>query len=147
MVKRTWSNQFTINEDRPLTIPAWLLKRLWEDLSWGNEVCPRFVNYDLAVALWVDYDNPEDREITISTWKKFNLVRILNIDEDILADEVLFSTDDDLELQKFLHSYAITMHSTQIFNSLTALLDLCTSDKETELVQSMLDDIVVIIPK
>ena len=144
MAKRTWSNQFTINEDTPLSMPSWLLERPWEDYSWGNEVCPRFINPDLALSIWVDYDQPEDREMDISGWKKFNINRVLNIEEDVLADETLFSSDSEEEVKQYIHNYAKSLHSTAVLDGLNALLSLCDSEEESELVRGMLDDLALL---
>ncbi len=35
----------------------------WEDISWRNDACPNFINAALGVALFVDYPDPECREM------------------------------------------------------------------------------------
>ena len=143
MSERTWNNQFQIDEDRQLIVPTWLLRKPWEDHSWGNEVCPRFVNPDLGVSLWVDYDQQEDRELDHLDCKKFTLVQVLNLDEDVLSDTTLFATDSEADLLMYLRTYAIGLHSTAVLDGLTALLDLCNCDEETDLVRGMLDDLAL----
>jgi hypothetical protein len=52
---RTWFNQFPEFE-LDVEIPEG-----WEDISWGNDVCPSW--HPMAgVRVWVDYKNPERRE-------------------------------------------------------------------------------------
>jgi hypothetical protein len=48
----------------------------WYDASWGNDACPHFENMDdksadTAVAIWMDYKDPELRESPDS--KQFNI--------------------------------------------------------------------------
>ena len=149
MAKRTWSNQFTINEDSPLTVPSWLLREPWTDVSWGNEVCPRFVNSDLELATWVDYDNPEDRELNSldghGDWKKYTIIKLLSVEEDVLEDKELFSTNDEEELKTYLTKYTIELKCYTARESVQALLDLSLSDEAVELVRGMLDDLATIL--
>lgn len=35
----------------------------FEDSSWHNDVCPSWYSEELDAELWVDYKNPEDREM------------------------------------------------------------------------------------
>ena len=144
MTKRTWHNQFTIDEDRPLSVPEYLLHQPWEDVSWGNEVCPRFINPSLAISVWVDYDLQEDRELSHTDWRKFTVNSILDIEEDILADESMFSAEDPVELENFILAYAKSVHSTAVLYGLDALLTLSKSDEETELIRGMLDDLALL---
>jgi|LakMenE01Jun11ns_1017448.scaffolds.fasta_scaffold9235343_2 hypothetical protein len=59
MTTPNWKTEFP---DFPeADMPA--LPEGWEDISWRNDACPNFVNYKLGVALFVDFAEPEKREI------------------------------------------------------------------------------------
>ena len=30
----------------------------WEDISWHNDLMPRFINHDLGLGLWIDHSDP-----------------------------------------------------------------------------------------
>ena len=101
------------------------------------------MNADLALSIWVDYDQQEDRELDHLDWKKFTVVKVLNIDEDILSDATLFATDSETDLLKYLRAYAKSLHSVAVLDGLNALLDFCDSDEETDLIRGMLDDLTL----
>jgi hypothetical protein len=44
------------------------------DDSWSQDVCPKFVNTDLKLCIWIDYPNKADREFSQSA--RYCLVRI-----------------------------------------------------------------------
>ena len=58
------------------------------DQSWHNDTCPSFVNEALGVQLFVDYLDPEQRELK---WPRFSLLRL---SDDSSDDATLASTDD-----------------------------------------------------
>jgi hypothetical protein len=61
MEPRNYRNQFHRDYWPPeAMLPA--LARLTDE-SWGNDVCPSFRTNDGQFVLWVDAEEPEDREI------------------------------------------------------------------------------------
>lgn len=98
MIPRTWQNQFTINEEFPLTVPEFLLKAPWEDTSWGNDACPSFFNHDLMIRVFVDFDNDGDREYS---GKKFS-VQHCTIEQEWVEGTDQPDFDDATELEAFL---------------------------------------------
>lgn len=50
------------------SFPAYKVETLPEipegflDMSWRNDMCPSFVNEALNLTIWVDFENPDDRE-------------------------------------------------------------------------------------
>jgi hypothetical protein len=66
---RTYASEFP--DFTAADIPAELLDATqWEDMSWHNEICPRFVTRDTVqslgetchICVWVERVNPADRE-------------------------------------------------------------------------------------
>lgn len=92
-----------------ITVPKFLLLGDWEDVSWHNEVCPRFNSERFGLAVWVDYDDPAERELNCidqpGEWKKYTVVQLL--DEGELSDDTLFSTEDTDLLEIWLTNYII----------------------------------------
>ena len=88
------------------SVPAILHTADWEDVSWGNDICPRWENKDLHIAVWVDCINPEDREY--EDWKQYTIVG-LTVRSDgttVLDDDDLFATEDPLKLDIWIHLHA-----------------------------------------
>lgn len=87
------------------TIPEFLLNNNWVDVSWGNDVCPRFENEELRLAVWVDADDQANREY--DDWKKFNVVELIvnKHDGNTLGETPLFDTEDADALDKWLTLY------------------------------------------
>jgi hypothetical protein len=118
---RTWDNQFTINEEMPLTVPERFLDTdNWKDESWGNETSPRFTNQEFSICIWVDYDNPADREIDDS--KKFTVVELLD-DEGHSGDNSLLETDDENEVFDFITKRDVEQQLVIAIDALTCLAD------------------------
>jgi len=72
--------------------PADVIPRLgqgWEDQSWDQDACPKFVHDAAELNLWVDYPDPDMRESPIG--KLYTLNRI---DPDGNSGDTLFETDD-----------------------------------------------------
>lgn len=97
---RTYLNQFIINEEHPLTVPAFLLSPPWEDISWGNDERPSFFNHNLMLKVWVDFDRPEDREDEF-TRPKFSATH-MTVELDIVEGSEEHEFDTEEELLKFL---------------------------------------------
>lgn len=93
-----------------ITVPDFLQCPPWEDVSWHNDVCPRFENYDLMLAVWVDYDTVEEREY--EEWKKYTVVELVERlnDPPHVADEPLFATEDVETLELWLVLYETHKH-------------------------------------
>jgi hypothetical protein len=87
----------------------------WTDVSWHNDVCPRFENYTLMLAVWVDCNEPERREY--EDWKQYSVCTVLTHggDDYYLADETLFATEDAEKLEAWLDMYVIKQHLEQAF--------------------------------
>lgn len=96
-------------------VPQFLFGRLWEDVSWHNDVCPRFQCTAHMLAVWVDFDDPAERELNCldgpyeeNVWKKYNVVKLIQDEDGYTQDsDTLFGTEDADELQKWLINYAI----------------------------------------
>lgn len=69
------------------TLPR--IPRGFIDESWGVEQCPSFRNEDLGLALFVDFENPDDREFPDS--QRYTLHSTAD-DGHVVA--VILSTDD-----------------------------------------------------
>ncbi len=143
-MSRTYFNQFDL-EKCPCSIPTFILEN-WADMSWGNEVCPHFDNSDLQLTLWVDFDNPEDREW--DTGYKYTVTDYL--DGDRYATEVtktIFETNSEDELKQFLTTWPIKLAYTDALNKLNELLSLLRDLPESEernhqisLIEGSIDD-------
>lgn len=78
------SNNF--NEFSDIVFPAWLRERGFEDESWHNDAAPRAVRAlreGLQLTVWVDYDDPNEREIPGSS--KFLVVTETEYGEDVVT--------------------------------------------------------------
>lgn len=92
-------------------VPEFLLTDpAWEDVSWHNDVCPRWENATLSIAVWVDCNEPTCREY--DDWKQYTVVGTLKQSDGttILADDTLFATENAKELLSWIQLYAIKQH-------------------------------------
>lgn len=92
-------------------VPEFLLKDSdWEDVSWHNDVCPRWENKEIGLAVWVDCNEPECREY--EDWKQYTVVKIVAIDREcaVLADDTEFATEDPAELKRWIIMFQIRTH-------------------------------------
>jgi len=92
-------------------VPDFLLQNpVWEDVSWHNDVCPRWENYTLMLAVWVDCAEPECREY--EDWKQYTVCEVLTHggDDYYLADETLFATEDVNILAAWLSLHETYVH-------------------------------------
>lgn len=152
----SYMTQFTVNEERVLIVPEFLLRLPWEDVSWGNDAMPRFESTSHMLAVWVDYDNVEDREY--EDGNKFTVVRLLGTtDERELGEETLLATDDDVALERFLAGFEpdeLTTEDLAFINEtcfsvalveagklLVNALDSAPTDEAKERVQAAIDEI------
>lgn len=87
-------------------VPAVLVSAGWEDVSWGNDTCPRWENKELRIAVWVDCINPEDREF--DDWKQYTVVglKLRSDGTTELDDDSLFETEDSTKLDLWIHLHA-----------------------------------------
>lgn len=104
-----------------ITVPSFLLGPGWEDVSWHNDVCPRFENEELLLAVWVDYDDPDERKQ--DDWKKYTVCGfILHAnDAPTLSEEDLFATEDADALETWLSLYAVNQHLDRAHDELCRL--------------------------
>lgn len=100
-----WNLEFNTTT-APLYVPAFLLLPPWEDVSDSSDVCPRFVNRELGLSIWVDYDNEADREFGCGAddadfeWGKYT---VMKIDEGgYIFELVEFFTESQEELCSYL---------------------------------------------
>lgn len=113
-------------------VPSFLQMNGWGDCSWHNDICPRFENYELMLAVWVETIDPCGREY--DDWKQYTVVKVIDtIDETILEDDCCFETDDVAELREWLHKYAVKEDLLKAFY--TASLHSWTHDIADELAE------------
>lgn len=92
---------FSISPERPLTVPFDILDR-FVDVSWHHDTAPSFENKALLLVVFVDYDNPTDRECGYLS-KKYRVFRMYDSEtSEFDAYNVLLATDDYNEFQSFL---------------------------------------------
>lgn len=111
-------------------IPEFLLEdKNWEDVSWHNDICPRFENKTRLLAIWVETINPELREY--DDWKQYTVVKLIPYSDGKLqlADDTLFTTEDAMKLECWLWLY------TTKCNLEHASLALCRMDEPLEELQ------------
>ena len=87
-------------------VPAFLNTGNWEDVSWHNDICPRWENKELGIAIWVDCIVPEAREF--EDWKQYTVVgiKLRQNDTPELDDDSLFETDDSIALEAWVNLHA-----------------------------------------
>ena len=113
-------------------IPSFLQTAYWHDVSWHNDIAPRFENYELLLAVWVETADQADREY--ADWKQYTVVKIRDISGGTtLEDESSFETDNADELHEWLHKYAVKEDLLKAFA--TASLYSCTHDIADELAE------------
>ena len=133
---RNFANQFNQEE---FTVPAFILHDTdWQDVSWGNDVAPRWENREIGVAVWVFQDDIDNREYPEGC--RYSVVELIHIgrddDEVGLQDEDIFTTDDEVKLHTFLELYVI---KTQLNSAIhyTNTLDVAFPDLADELVTAL----------
>jgi len=109
-------------------VPAFLQTIEWQDVSWGNDACPRFENEDLCIAVWVAEHEPEDREI--DDMKEYTVCRLILHKNDCptLEDDDLFSTDSINKLLEWIElekSIQTIEHCITVFNNMTTPIEEC----------------------
>lgn len=67
----------------------------FDDISWANNRCPSFINKDLDLILWVDYENEEDREYP--ELPRFSLDEVYGGQFPILSDYKALMMSDDID--------------------------------------------------
>jgi uncharacterized coiled-coil protein SlyX len=111
--------------DEKYVVPQFVLDDIeWEDVSWHDDVAPRFENKRLRLAVWTDATDPQDREYP-EDWKRLSAVELILHENDAsdLGNDTLFETEDSNSLQRWLCLYEAHMHVedaiTAINNSIT----------------------------
>ena len=92
-------------------VPEFLLTDAgWEDVSWHNDVCPRWENRDLYIAVWVDCNELACREY--EDWKQYTVAPIIvQFDgSTLIGDETLFSTERADVLLSWIQMYEIKQY-------------------------------------
>ena len=113
-------------------VPSFLQINGWQDVSWHNDVCPRFENEKLMLAVWVETTDPCGREY--EDWKQYTVVKIIDTsDGTVLEDESCFETDSVEGLQEWIHKYSLKELLLDAFS--TASLHSCTHDIADELAE------------
>ena len=83
--------------DLGIEIPEYL-----EDISWKNDVCPSFslkLMDSISIVLWVDFKNPEERELG-DDLPRYTVQQ--NIDDKF--DRILFETESPKAILNYLAS-------------------------------------------
>lgn len=83
-------------------IPPVLQGAGWFDNSWHNDVCPKFDNPGAGLRVWVDYENPETREIE---GKQYNVQAIDEEGEPLDPNTDIGSFETAEELTAFIAGY------------------------------------------
>lgn len=113
-------------------VPSFLQINGWQDVSWHNDISPRFENEKLMLAVWVETSDPAGREY--DDWKQYTVVQIIDTsDGTVLEDESCFETDSIAELQEWIHKYVLKEILLNAFS--TASLHSCTHDIADELAE------------
>ncbi len=114
-------------------VPAVLQSYKWKDVSWHNDISPRFENTELMLAVWVETTDPEKREY--EDMKQYTVVKLIRInsEETTLADDNIFETEDMSELVEWLHKYELKELLEKAFTF--ASLDASTHDIADELAE------------
>lgn len=100
-------------DEARMTVPDFLFQPEWKDVSWHNDACASWHNHRLLLCVWVDYDDPAEREmneyLASGEWKKFNVSCLIRHGEDdytVLEEAAdLFSTEDAEKLEQWLRLY------------------------------------------
>ena len=99
-------------------VPEFLLSSAgWEDVSYRNDVCPRFENKELGIAVWVEANEPSAREY--EEWAQYTVVAIkcLLDGATVLCDDDLFQTEIQSNLEEWLNLYETKMSLELAFAS------------------------------
>jgi len=89
----------------------------WEDVSYRNDVCPRFENKELGLAVWVEANEPCLREY--EEWAQYTVVAIKCMLDGatILCDDELYQTEVQHNLEEWLNLYETKMSLELAFAS------------------------------
>lgn len=93
------------------TVPAFLQTINWSDESWHNDMCPRFENKTLGVAVWVAEQEPEEREEL--DWAQYAVIGLRK--DGTLEDEVMFQTEDANKLELWISIYSLIQGTEAAF--------------------------------
>ena len=97
-------------------VPEFLLTDInWKDVSYRNDVCPRFENKELGLAVWIEANEPSAREY--EEWAQYTVVAIKCMLDGatVLCDEDLFQTEVQRNLEEWLTLYETKMLLSEAF--------------------------------
>ena len=99
--KRTIASEFNVDL---YSVPAIVKTNDWQDESWHNDTCPSFFNEKLMLKLWLEADDPKDREFEPGQMssKKYSLLTVNNDQEHV---DLIVETDDLAVLEKAINDY------------------------------------------
>lgn len=131
------------------TVPEFLLKDpAWEDVSWHNDMCPRWEHHGLGIAIWVDYTDASQREYEAGKQYMVCQLKKLGPDEYILEDGELFSTEDANQLQEYVSTYGAILYAEKVVDSLNlAITPFIDVQDEMATVLAMLKEELRLISK
>jgi hypothetical protein len=89
----------------------------FEDYSWHNDACPRFHDIMRDLVLWVDYPDPQEREMPQNL--RFSVCR----DLDDGSMEELYSADEWQGVKEFIEHYTPPAGTAPNYNTLLMLAE------------------------
>jgi hypothetical protein len=104
-------------------VPEFLMHSAgWEDVSYRNDVCPRFENKELGIAVWVEANEPSAREY--EEWAQYTVVAIKCMLDDttVLCDDELFQTEVIYHIEEWINMYETKMYLEIAFASASRLM-------------------------
>lgn len=110
---------------KPKDIPAVKMPKGFEDSTWHNDICPSMLNEDLNARIWVEHNDPKNREVP--KYPQFALTNGIQA-----TYEVFKETDDYEEILKelkFLREY------TKLANEFSKVLREWLTEQEMEIVR------------
>lgn len=97
-----WKIQFNPGE---YTVPAFLTQEPWRDVSWHNDSCPSFINWDRNIRVFVEATKPDDREDPDGP--RFLICQVATCSDGCCYEWVkdLYECDTEDSLVHFLENY------------------------------------------
>lgn len=102
----SYNTQFNGEE---YNVPGFLFSNEdWDDVSWGNDIAPRWEAERLGIAIWVECIDPARREY--EDWKQYTVCRIEKQSDgtfQLAEDAPLFETEDAHKLEEWISYYEV----------------------------------------